>query len=197
MARLPAEEKPEELNMTPMIDVVFQLLIFFMLTMKFSEVEGKLLTTLPREKGTASTPPPPTLELSEIRIVVCADSRRECGGVERHLTDKGAHEIRSIRKDATVCEVVVEQVPIGSVRKSGGAAARETFRTAARKARELRDATPSSRNPEKRAPVILDADSEVPYEHIIGIVDACTAAGILDLEFVGNARFDKYFGGAK
>ncbi len=49
MPRVMDEEKPGDLNMTPMIDVVFQLLIFFMLSMHFKEIEGKLITTLPRD----------------------------------------------------------------------------------------------------------------------------------------------------
>ena len=43
-------------------------------------------------------------------------------------------------------------------------------------------------------PIILDADSEVPYEHIIGAVNAIKAAGIDNIEFVGNPRFDAYYG---
>ena len=40
-----------DLNMTPMIDCVFQLLIFFMLTGKFVTTEGKLAAYLPKDKG--------------------------------------------------------------------------------------------------------------------------------------------------
>jgi biopolymer transport protein ExbD len=40
-----------DLNMTPMIDCVFQLLIFFMLTGKFVTAEGKLAAYLPKDKG--------------------------------------------------------------------------------------------------------------------------------------------------
>jgi biopolymer transport protein ExbD len=36
-----------ELNMTPMIDVVFQLLAFFMFTLKFAEVEGDFNIKMP------------------------------------------------------------------------------------------------------------------------------------------------------
>ena len=50
---MPDEVATEQLNMTPMIDVVFQLLIFFMLTMQFKEIEGKLLSQLPKDKGLA------------------------------------------------------------------------------------------------------------------------------------------------
>ncbi len=44
-----------EMNLTPMIDVTFLLLIFFLVGMKFKEPEGKLNAFLPKEKG-----PPPT-----------------------------------------------------------------------------------------------------------------------------------------
>ena len=40
--RTPSDVEPEESNMTPMIDVVFQLLIFFMLTMQFKEIDRLL-----------------------------------------------------------------------------------------------------------------------------------------------------------
>ena len=51
-----------------------------------------------------------------------------------------------------------------------------------------------SADPTKRPPVILDADSEVPYEHIIGAVNACKEMDIHNIEFVGNPRHDKYYG---
>ncbi len=38
-------------NMTPMIDCVFQLLIFFMVAARFKALEGKLLAYLPKDKG--------------------------------------------------------------------------------------------------------------------------------------------------
>lgn len=44
-----------EMDLTPMIDVTFLLLIFFLLGTKFKEPEGKLNAFLPKEKG-----PPPT-----------------------------------------------------------------------------------------------------------------------------------------
>jgi biopolymer transport protein ExbD len=47
MARLPAEEKPEELNMTPMIDVVFLLIIFFILASHFVRQETQMQLALP------------------------------------------------------------------------------------------------------------------------------------------------------
>ena len=53
--KLPEEPKNEELNMTPMIDVVFQLLIFFMCSLHFKTLEGKMTSYLPKDKGLQST----------------------------------------------------------------------------------------------------------------------------------------------
>jgi biopolymer transport protein ExbD len=53
-------ERPVRLDMTAMIDVIFLLLIFFMLGTKFREVEGKTETKQAVEKVvTGGTPPPP------------------------------------------------------------------------------------------------------------------------------------------
>ena len=46
------EVKPE---MTPMIDVTFLLLIFFLVTLKFKTLEGRLDAALPKDRGTATS----------------------------------------------------------------------------------------------------------------------------------------------
>ena len=40
-----------DINMTPMIDIVFQLLIFFLLSAKFISLEGQLSSYLPKDRG--------------------------------------------------------------------------------------------------------------------------------------------------
>ncbi len=40
-----------EMDMTPMIDVTFLLLIFFMCTLRFKTLEGKLAAFLPKDVG--------------------------------------------------------------------------------------------------------------------------------------------------
>ena len=190
-----ARKRPEEVetdgaDMTPMIDVVFQLLIFFMLTMQFKEVEGKLLSQLPKDKGLA---PSHVLqpELQEVRIVICAG-----GDTRMHKHDKGKHE--KADKNNEICKVMVENHEIGELyltEKHGKAAHNKTiYATLAAKVKELVDAQPSTKDATKKAPVILDADSEVPYEHIIGAVDSCKHLDIDNVEFVGNPRHDKYYG---
>lgn len=54
--------KDEELlEMTPMIDVVFQLLIFFLLSAKFIALEAQIQSYLPKDKGLSAEPTPQEL----------------------------------------------------------------------------------------------------------------------------------------
>lgn len=53
--------------MTPMIDVIFQLMIFFMCSLHFKSLEGKLFSYLPRDKGMSSTSVTDPI-LEEVRI---------------------------------------------------------------------------------------------------------------------------------
>ena len=49
-------EPDQEINMTPMIDCVFQLLIFFMVGTRFRSDDGVLSANLPRNKGQRAVP---------------------------------------------------------------------------------------------------------------------------------------------
>jgi biopolymer transport protein ExbD len=177
--------------MTPMIDVVFQLLIFFMLTMQFKEVEGKLFSQLPKDKGLAPTHVLQP-ELQEVRIVICAG-----GDTRMHAHDKGKHE--KADKNNEICKAMVEKHELGDLyltEKHGSkmGANKQMYAIVASKTKEMIDIQPATKDSTKKPPVILDACSEVPYEHIIGVVDACKVVGIDNIEFVGNPRHDKYYG---
>lgn len=53
------DNEPTKLNMTPMIDVVFQLIVFFLVSMKFKTLDMKIEAFLPKDRGLASTPSKP------------------------------------------------------------------------------------------------------------------------------------------
>jgi len=63
-----------ELQMTPMIDVTFLLLIFFMCSIKFKMLDGKLAAYLPRNVGVNATPVDQMLEKIDIEISVLTPS---------------------------------------------------------------------------------------------------------------------------
>jgi biopolymer transport protein ExbD len=56
MAMRMPEVEETALNMTPMIDIVFQLIVFFLLTLKFVTPEHKIDSQLPKDRGLAATP---------------------------------------------------------------------------------------------------------------------------------------------
>jgi biopolymer transport protein ExbD len=58
-----------EMQMTPMIDVTFLLLIFFLCSIKFKLLDGKMQTYLPRDVGVNSTPMEVEIEKIEIYMI--------------------------------------------------------------------------------------------------------------------------------
>ena len=70
--------------MTPMIDCIFQLLIFFMLMPTFQSREGYLTTNLPRDQGPNPIPKQEILERIKIELL---DEGNEGEGVSIVLND--------------------------------------------------------------------------------------------------------------
>jgi biopolymer transport protein ExbD len=65
-----AKHDPIETDMTPMIDVTFQLIIFFICTIKFKTLEGKLETQLPKDVGVNPSDAESLVEKAEIHMNV-------------------------------------------------------------------------------------------------------------------------------
>ncbi len=68
-------EEESKLEMTPMIDVTFLLLIFFMCTLKFKTLEGKLAAYLPKDVGVNQTDAVP-IEKVEILVQVVKEGTK-------------------------------------------------------------------------------------------------------------------------
>jgi len=73
LARIASEDC--ELEMTPMIDVTFLLLIFFICTIKFKTLEGKLSAYLPKDVGVNQSDAEPK-EKTEILLKVLAEGSK-------------------------------------------------------------------------------------------------------------------------
>jgi biopolymer transport protein ExbD len=56
-----------KMEMTPMIDVTFLLLIFFIVTLKFKTLEGRLDAALPKDRGTSTST---AEEVEKVDIVI-------------------------------------------------------------------------------------------------------------------------------
>ncbi len=80
---IPLHEPEEtELNMTPMIDIVFQLIIFFLLSLKFKTIDQRIESMLPKTEGLEATPEfPPDEDKIKVKVF-----RREIADPDKAYT---------------------------------------------------------------------------------------------------------------
>ena len=62
-----SSENPVPINVTAMVDIIFCLCIFFMCSFHFRQLEGKMESWLPKDRG-VNAQPVQKVELEEIRI---------------------------------------------------------------------------------------------------------------------------------
>jgi biopolymer transport protein ExbD len=167
--RVPEEPQQDELPMTPMIDVIFQLVIFFMCSGHFKQIEGKLMSYLPPDKGFARTvddkPPSPELR------------------------------IRLVRRDQTVT-AYLEGRPMGQFPAEGPRLEGISSKWD-RIAQEAAPFHKANIRKDPRAYLSIDAGPKVPFQYVVSTLDACRRAGIQKIEFAGNARVQEQVGGQR
>ena len=91
-----------ELNMTPMIDVVFQLLIFFMLSLKLLAPEGDFHIRMPKAAPAEGQPDP--TQLPPIKVRLTADRNGNLRGIQ--MAEKPLRSLEQLRNEvlALVCD---------------------------------------------------------------------------------------------
>lgn len=75
LARRRDEDRGVELQMTPMIDIVFQLLVFFVMTFKIAAPEGDFNIRMPLVAPSEGIPEPDALPPITIRLSALSDGR--------------------------------------------------------------------------------------------------------------------------
>jgi biopolymer transport protein ExbD len=197
---------PEVPSLTTFSDVTFQLLIFFMLTIKFKQQEGNLISMLPKNPGPSPVSLPEN-ELSEVRLSICADSitRR----FDQHLGVKESHQenIAALKQaNPGVGEVCTAWLELNYSRESYPlyrsekypskiGENRRIYALLAEKAKTIRtQLKPSISGGQVR--IIIDCDGLVPWEHAFGLLNALQRIGVNDVEWGMNHRFDRYYGPA-
>ena len=61
-------DNPIAINVTPLVDIIFCLCVFFMISFKFKQLEGKFETWLPKDKGMEGMPLKAVIQ--EIRVAL-------------------------------------------------------------------------------------------------------------------------------
>lgn len=156
------EQEPIKADMTPMIDVTFLLLIFFMLTIEFKTLEGLLAAYLPKDVGVNPTEAEPK-EKVEIRVkVVTEGSKMDPYDPTKPWDGKGPFRYGSDRE-------VTYSVGPRTTQDLGELRARlsEFFRA----------------DPEQ--PATIDPYPGTVYEDVIKVLDVAVELGYEDITFVG------------
>ena len=68
-----SDENPVNINITPLVDIIFCLCVFFMVSFKFKQLEGKFDAWLPKEKGFEGMPLKAVIQ--EIRVALFWDDK--------------------------------------------------------------------------------------------------------------------------
>jgi biopolymer transport protein ExbD len=87
-----ASDNPVGINVVPMVDVIFCLCLFFMCSLKFKQLEGKIETWLPKDRGVEQTIPDKVV-LEEIRVFMRWVDGRTVTKVGNRAPAQSDHEL--------------------------------------------------------------------------------------------------------
>jgi len=153
------QSEEQKLEMTPMIDVTFLLLIFFMCTIEFKTLEGRLSAYLPRDVGQSSAPAEAD-EKIEISIALIAE------GTQVHPGTGASWTGRAPRFEYAGREVAYRVGP-------------REFPDLAR----VRTRLQQLYRADARRRVTIRAGSGAIYSDVVQVLDAAVEAGFTDISF--------------
>ncbi|QDU66662.1 ExbD/TolR family protein [Engelhardtia mirabilis] len=159
------EKAPQaEMEMTPMIDVTFLLLIFFMCTLQFRTLEGRLAAYLPKDTGpalrSALQPEPITIEVRVAATGLRVDPRT---GVA--WTGQGRFEFDGARELTYRVGPRQYTSPERAIARVGELHAQDPLRR-----------------------IKLDARPGTTYADVIQVVDLATRVGLDGITFTGSSE---------
>lgn len=162
----PAGEDPG-LNLTPMIDVVFQLIVFFLLSLKFKSVDSRIDSQLPKHVG----PDPTLVFVPEIPFLTVKLFRERIDQPEETFT-----RIRIANRETV-------DLPPRRAEARDRAAALNRLERGIRRLWAARGFDPDAKG-EIKTP--LPKGAAVPHGDVVAVLDAFVHAGILDVKFQGT-----------
>ncbi len=199
-------EEEVKLDMTPMIDITFLLLIFFIVTMKFRIEEGKLEAKLPENMG--QNPGPADIDREKVRIAIDLQAcnmpellalNDDRSSVEQYHREHGRTYAPAGTDFALVLSV--SNVPTLRLKQvtSLGAKGQPTssLRLFTMRGQEVPDSqilvdalkrARTAYDPAERdtKPVIIDSDRSATYLALTVALQAADAAGFKAIQFAGK-----------
>ena len=157
-----------KLDLTPMIDCVFLLLIFFMCSMNFVKSEGIIKSFLPKNRGQGTGTP--EIDLSEVRVKLLWYSP----DTGRPTNDKDNGEV-VLKVGTKVYQNVMDsgyEIPDYDQLYADLIGHRESYKGSG----------------DQGLPVIIDGRKQVPFKHVVYVLNACIKADIIDVTFAAPEK---------
>ncbi|MHC4829905.1 MAG: ExbD/TolR family protein [Planctomycetota bacterium] len=169
------ESEELDMDMTPMIDIVFNLLIFFMCATKFRTEEGMIEAFLPKNRGQSSGTP--QIDLNEVRIKLLWYDRsgrpttvktaREGGCVVIKVGDELFNQAGELEDFTYKGRYLPEKHPLWPELHKKLVAFSDGY----------------SGSSEQGLPVIIDARKQVPTKFVISTLNEVVRAKVKDVTF--------------
>jgi biopolymer transport protein ExbD len=166
LKRRTTEVEEAKADMTPIIDIVFNLLIFFLCATKIRATEGAIMCFLPKNRGQGSGTP--TIDLNEVRIKVLwygADGRPTTGDDGFVVVKIGDQSFNNP----------------GDLENSKPVERSDVWARVHEKLMGFKSGYTGSS--EKGLPVIIDARKQVPTKFVVCVLNEVVRAGIQDVTF--------------
>ncbi len=155
-------EERAELDMTPMIDVTFLLLIFFMCTLRFKVLEGQLTAFLPKDAGVNVMPAVPVEKVQVTVRLTDAGTKMNAAGTMPYADKSG--QSRHTFRDRKL------RYGVGTQSFDSLVPFREAIQRIGTSGEQ---------------PCVLQAHPGVILEDVIPVLDGLTGAGFVDISFGG------------
>lgn len=158
------EKEQMETDLTPMIDVAFLIIIFFM-CLPFKTLDGKLAAFLPTEKGLNPTPEkPPELFFIKIHIVGRKEKERVWG------------DPNGIQEKVLMPTEVLYKFPDGETT--------DDIKAVSGYIRKLKNE--AAKLPEAEVRGEIKANHKVPHKYIVAVLNKFAEAGLEKVDFFGT-----------
>jgi biopolymer transport protein ExbD len=166
LRRRRSEVEEAKADMTPCIDIVFNLLIFFLCATKIRATEGAITAFLPKDQGpNASQAALPTNDV-RVKLLWLDDAGRPASA------DDGGHVVVSIGARRLNAPGELDRAVAGHA----------VWRELHAQLVALKEASAGP------MPVIIDARPQVPTQHVISALNEVVRAGLADVRFAAPGR---------
>lgn len=156
------------MDFTSMIDVTFQLLIFFMLTLKFKILEGKLESLLPLDKGLSNKEV--TIEFEDVEIVLKVLE-------EDKAKDSAQRRVRYFRNGSNT--------PFGTSTSTWDKDKKQFVCDPPDTLVRIKAHLDSVRTASKESKAKINAWPEVPHDRVVNVLNMMVEAGFTDISYSG------------